>query len=1298
MLSTTARILPGLIGVALALSAALAVAEPASQDQYPAYDRYGAGATAGGRYGEPRSPADLYQRDRRLAVESDYEASRSADALPPRRTGTEARPSDPFASRGPAGPQDPKTAAKSCLRRGREELSRGNLEGAAYWCREAELQRAQFAAGEDSPEKLALDLRRRGGTLDDAGPAPRSPRNVTSLPPRDAGEPMRQQPPAVDPNVGPEMLLSARRHLANGDVRSARATLEKVKALGVPFHPMGDTPEKVQGTIDQYVEVISQRDQLGQTEGWRRQYVKSLMDQSEALIRWRELRKAEDLAQAALEQRAPFTQYERRPETLLRQIDQLRRSANAEPRNPSEVVPAGAVTPATGEDFDRRADNLVYDPRSDRTQNVRASSQDPLPSPIRSMESIPGGPAPQSAMGLFRQGEDALKNHDTQAALELFRAAYQRANELDPPAARRCQELLQMLSHQPAPARPAAPAAEALDDATIKQQLLANQMTVEVGNKLVKARELRERDAKGSLTLLEDTRKQVEESGLDETARRQLLRRIDAGMEDTRRFIADNKSRIEMDEQNEKVKDQIDREQTAELDTQNRVAAMVDEFNTLMHERRFAEAELVAARAKQLAPENPVTTQLEVQAKLIRHLANSTDIRERKNDAVMATFLSVEEAAVPYGDDSNPIIFPEAKVWQDLTNRRSKFGSEHGRKLSEAEIKINQKLKTPVVVELQNVPLSEAIQRLGAYAGVNIHLDPQGLVDEGVPTDTPITLDLKSEVRLESALNLILRPLRLTHVVKDEVLKITSERMRGTEVGTKVYNVADLVIPIPNFTAGGRMGLAGAYADAMGSATASGGWSGGAMSAPVYLASKDGSSARGTLDPSIMAQTGGMGGGGGGASNVPGNMPMAGGPGGMGGMSMADFDSLIDLIQNTVATDKWLDNGGVGTIEPFEANLSLVISQTQDVHEEIADLLEQLRRMQDLQVTIEVRFITLNDNFFERIGVDFDFDIRDRADHPGMIFGAPTGPIDAKTGVVPRDLGDPSRDPASYTVGLQAATAATAINPNYAADMDIPFRQSTFDLAIPQFGGFDPTSGAQIGFAILSEIEAFFFIQAIQADRRTNVLQAPKVTLFNGQQATIADQSQSPFVVSVIPVVGDFAAAQQPVIVILSEGTFLTVQAVVTSDRRFVRLTIVPYFSQIGEVNTFTFVGEETTETDSSQDGVIDQPNDQTKKSTRTRSQRSGTTVQLPTFSYVTVSTTVSVPDGGTVLLGGIKRLSEGRNEAGVPILSKIPYINRLFKNVGIGRETQSLMMMVTPRIIIQEEEEEKLGINIENL
>ena len=205
------------------------------------------------------------------------------------------------------------------------------------------------------------------------------------------------------------------------------------------------------------------------------------------------------------------------------------------------------------------------------------------------------------------------------------------------------------------------------------------------------------------------------------------------------------------------------------------------------------------------------------------------------------------------------------------------------------------------------------------------------------------------------------------------------------------------------------------------------------------------------------------------------------------------------------------------------------------------------------------------------------------------------------------------------------------------------------------------------------------------------LLQAPKVTLFNGQQAYVSDTSQSPFVISVIPVVGDFAAAQQPVIVVLSEGTFMTVQAVVSNDRRFVRLTIVPFFSKIGNVNTFTFSGSQSTTTNTTRNGIVDAAAglfDQNNNQQITN--QSGVTVQLPTFAYTTVTTTVSVPDGGTVLLGGIKRLSEGRNEFGVPILDKIPYLDRLFRNVGIGRETSSLMMMVTPRIIIQEEEEEK--------
>ncbi len=400
------------------------------------------------------------------------------------------------------------------------------------------------------------------------------------------------------------------------------------------------------------------------------------------------------------------------------------------------------------------------------------------------------------------------------------------------------------------------------------------------------------------------------------------------------------------------------------------------------------------------------------------------------------------------------------------------------------------------------------------------------------------------------------------------------------------------------------------------------------------------------------------------------------------------------MITQTVSPTTWDHNGGKGSIAASPTNLSLVVSQTQEVHEEIVDLLEQLRRMQDLQVTIEVRFITLSDSFFERIGVDFDFSVANNISNPTQAGFTPLVTNSQGT-LSPAYIAGQNNQGVSIA-GLQNIPSNPAMNGIFTTDLTIPFQQGSYALAVPQFGGYDASAnaGATLGFAIMSNIEAYFFIQAAQGDKRTNVLQAPKVTLFNGQQAFVSDTSQTPFVISVIPVVGDFAAAQQPVIVVLSEGTFMTVQAVVSNDRRYVRLTIVPFFSKIGDVQTFTFQGTDTTTTNTTRNGIVNQAqnlfNNNTDQSTTSHS---GVTVQLPTFSFTTVTTTVSVPDGGTVLLGGIKRLSEGRTEYGVPILDKIPYLDRLFKNVGIGRDTSSLMMMVTPRIIIQEEEEEKLGV-----
>src|SRR5690606_22176490 len=118
--------------------------------------------------------------------------------------------------------------------------------------------------------------------------------------------------------------------------------------------------------------------------------------------------------------------------------------------------------------------------------------------------------------------------------------------------------------------------------------------------------------------------------------------------------------------------------------------------------------------------------------------------------------------------------FGDVKEWEAMTKRRKSLDPRNGRR-SEKDLEIEQKLKTPVSLSFQARPLAEVIDYLGKVSQVNVYLNPQGLADAGVTSDTPVTIDLKDEISLKSALLLILEPLNLTYVIKNEVLNITSE-------------------------------------------------------------------------------------------------------------------------------------------------------------------------------------------------------------------------------------------------------------------------------------------------------------------------------------------------------------------------------------------------------------------------------------------------------------------------------------------------------------------------------------------
>jgi type II secretory pathway component GspD/PulD (secretin) len=265
-----------------------------------------------------------------------------------------------------------------------------------------------------------------------------------------------------------------------------------------------------------------------------------------------------------------------------------------------------------------------------------------------------------------------------------------------------------------------------------------------------------------------------------------------------------------------------------------------------------------------------------------------------------------------------------------------------------------------------------------------------------------------------------------------------------------------------------------------------------------------------------------------------------------------------------------------------------------------------------------------------------------------------------------RDYTTPSTGP--IVVGTQSGGVG-----NFSPDLSIPFTNTQGNLIAPV--NAVPGAGATFGIAFLSDLEVFLFLTAAQGDTRSNILQAPKVTTFNGAPATIVNTEVINFVESLQPIVGPGSVAFIPQVVPFPNGVQLFVTPVISADRRYVRMTLSPIFTVI---ESFTTIQVPAAVGGSGLGGGSAAING---------------TIQLPQYNFTTVNTTVTVPDGGTVLLGGVKRLNEQRTEYGVPVLSKTPLLNRLFRNIGIGRQTSSLMLMVTPRIIILEEEEERLGI-----
>ena len=81
----------------------------------------------------------------------------------------------------------------------------------------------------------------------------------------------------------------------------------------------------------------------------------------------------------------------------------------------------------------------------------------------------------------------------------------------------------------------------------------------------------------------------------------------------------------------------------------------------------------------------------------------------------------------------------------------------------------------------------------------------------------------------------------------------------------------------------------------------------------------------------------------------------------------------------------------------------------------------------------------------------------------------------------------------------------------------------------------------------------------------------------------------------------------------------------------------------------------------------------------------SGNTV--PTISTETITTTVTVPNGATVALGGLITESTTKNLSGIPLLMNIPYIGAAFRTTSLQKERDELIILIQPTVVLNNNE-----------
>ena len=223
---------------------------------------------------------------------------------------------------------------------------------------------------------------------------------------------------------------------------------------------------------------------------------------------------------------------------------------------------------------------------------------------------------------------------------------------------------------------------------------------------------------------------------------------------------------------------------------EERTQALYRQATTLFAERRYKEAEKICDEILRRDPANgPAQTLLDTAKSAGRKDDIDAAIKERRS-ATEQHWQETQAYCVPY-TEVRPYM-PRDK-FEEVRSRKA--ATHIGDEIEEQdwERRIKEALNKKVTFDFVETPLQDVVNFLSSLVDVTIVLDTPAVKD--APN---VTLRV-NEMRLQSALNWILKLVALKYTLKDEAVFISKAEAIMEKPVLRMYDVTDLTIDIKNF-------------------------------------------------------------------------------------------------------------------------------------------------------------------------------------------------------------------------------------------------------------------------------------------------------------------------------------------------------------------------------------------------------------------------------------------------------------------------------------------------------------------